>query len=236
MSASFVLAAHQRASHGQWLAVEDADHECISAHTEVASEIALRAITAHERRDANGSALGVEAGAALRMALTRCDAFLTSPPARWSLLGPSYEQRIHGLLELMLAATLDICGLREGDAARALEHYARWAKLCGTDRLGWQLWVSCSNREDAVPDAASRAAAVASVISQAVARGVWRRPEQRPAQFIDSLATEEAPWLDPSTHPVCMMLADHYDTIRAEGVELLKAALFHDLVQGPSFD
>lgn len=224
MTDSFVLAAHQRASHGQWLAVEDADHECISAHTEVASEIALRAITAHERADANGSALGVEAGAALRMAITRCDAFLTSRPARWSLLGPSYEQRIRGLLELMLAATLDICGSKEGDAARALEHYARWAALCGTDRLGWQLWVSCSSREDAVPDAASRAAAVASVTAKAVARGVWRRPEQRSAQFIDSLATEEAPWLDPSTHPVCMMLAAHYDTIRAEGVELLKAA------------
>ena len=86
----------------------------------------------------------------------------------------------------------------------------------------WQLHAACAARDPSISEAALELPQASNIHEEAVARGLWLRVEQRPLQLVPICAEGATPWLDPSTHPACVVLEKNYEKIRAEALRLLE--------------
>ena len=133
---------------------------------------------------------------------------------------------IEAIVELNLGVAIDLAASALPAATRvravrqAARHFERAADVSGGKGEHafniFSLWGAAVERDPhAGPLAARR------VYERGVAAGVWVRAEQRPAELLREL--DGAPWHQPSHHPACRVLIEHFEAIRAEGIALLEA-------------
>ena len=200
-----------------WQRIAAADPLCLPALAHLSAAATISALQEEKSGQSSGERIAA-AEAAVQAAFAACYSFNQS---RWTLLGPDYSRRYRALLVLHRALLLDFCK-DECTAARREYSTLTLAGLDDPDRRVWQLHAACAARDPSISEAALELPQASNIHEEAVARGLWLRVEQRPLQLVPICAEGATPWLDPSTHPACVVLEKNYEKIRAEALRLLE--------------